>query len=324
MIRARLQIIISTLLLLEVDFDVDEAKVLVDDKGRAVDVVLRNRGESDHIIEEFMLCANETVAEHFKWMDVPFIYRIHEYPKKEKLQQFVSIAKPLGYTIHGSLEKINPHELARMIEESKGTPEHDIISTLLLRSMQKARYDAQCLGHFGLADEFYTHFTSPIRRYPDLLVHRLIRTYLFKNDYSRMNEFEEMIPVLAEQSSNRERIAIDIEREVEDMKKAEFMSHHVGEVFDGYISSITSFGFFVSLPNTIEGLVHMTSLTDDYYAYDEKNLILIGEHTGRMFKMSDPVKVRVTEANKLEKTIDFELVKAGSHRKKKRKFRTRR
>ena len=307
-----------------IDFDVDEAKVLVDDKGRAVDVVLRNRGESDHIIEEFMLCANETVAEHFKWMDVPFIYRIHEYPKKEKLQQFVSIAKPLGYTIHGSLEKINPHELARMIEESKGTPEHDIISTLLLRSMQKARYDAQCLGHFGLADEFYTHFTSPIRRYPDLLVHRLIRTYLFKNDYSRMNEFEEMIPVLAEQSSNRERIAIDIEREVEDMKKAEFMSHHVGEVFDGYISSITSFGFFVSLPNTIEGLVHMTSLTDDYYAYDEKNLILIGEHTGRMFKMSDPVKVRVTEANKLEKTIDFELVKAGSHRKKKRKFRTRR
>lgn len=307
-----------------IDFDVDEAKVLVDDKGRAVDVVLRNRGESDHIIEEFMLCANETVAEHFKWMDVPFIYRIHEYPKKEKLQQFVSIAKPLGYTIHGSLEKINPHELARMIEESKGTPEHDIISTLLLRSMQKARYDAQCLGHFGLADEFYTHFTSPIRRYPDLLVHRLIRTYLFKNDYSRMNEFEEMIPVLAEQSSNRERIAIDIEREVEDMKKAEFMSHHVGEVFDGYISSITSFGFFVSLPNTIEGLVHMTSLTDDYYAYDEKNLILIGEHTGRMFKMSDPVKVRVTEANKLEKTIDFELVKARSHRKKKRKFRTRR
>ena len=307
-----------------IDFDVDEAKVLVDDKGRAVDVVLRNRGESDHIIEEFMLCANETVAEHFKWMDVPFIYRIHEYPKKEKLQQFVSIAKPLGYTIHGSLEKINPHELARMIEESKGTPEHDIISTLLLRSMQKARYDAQCLGHFGLADEFYTHFTSPIRRYPDLLVHRLIRTYLFKNDYSRMNEFEEMIPVLAEQSSNRERIAIDIEREVEDMKKAEFMSHHVGEVFDGYISSITSFGFFVSLPNTIEGLVHMTSLTDDYYVYDEKNLILIGEHTGRMFKMSDPVKVRVIEANKLEKTIDFELVKARSHRKKKRKFRTRR
>ena len=136
-----------------------------------------------------------------------------------------------------------------------------------------------------------------------------------------MNEFEEMIPVLAEQSSNRERIAIDIEREVEDMKKAEFMSHHVGEVFDGYISSITNFGFFVSLPNTIEGLVHMTSLTDDYYVYDEKNLILIGEHTGRMFKMSDPVKVRVIEANKLEKTIDFELVKAGSHRKKKRKFR---
>ena len=201
-----------------IDFDVDEAKVLVDKKGKPTDVVLRKRGASDKIIEEFMLKANETVAQHFKWMDLPFIYRVHEQPKVKKLQQFVNIVKPLGYTIKGALDHVYPNELNAIIHASKGTDEHVIVSTLLLRCMQKARYDAQCLGHFGLADEYYTHFTSPIRRYPDLLVHRLIRTFLFKQDYKQTAHFEEVIPDLAEQSSYREKEAVDIEREVMDMK----------------------------------------------------------------------------------------------------------
>jgi ribonuclease R len=291
-----------------IDFDVNEAKVIVDKNGKAVDVVLRDRGTSEKIIEEFMLKANETVAEHFKWMDVPFIYRVHEYPKEEKLKQFQSIVKPLGYTIKGSLEHIYPKDLSQIINLSKGTEEHTIISTLLLRCMQKARYDEQCLGHYGLAFDYYTHFTSPIRRYPDLLVHRLIRRYLCEERFDLVKHYEEVIPFLAEQSSNREREAIDIEREVDDMKMAEYMSDHIGEEYDGMISSITSFGFFVELENTIDGLVHISDLTDDYYNYDEKTLSLIGERTGKQFKISDKVRIRVVSCNVKEKTIDFELV----------------
>lgn len=291
-----------------IDFDVNEGKILVDKNGKPTDVVLRQRGTSDKIIEEFMLKANETVAEHFKWLDVPFIYRIHEYPKEKKLTQFQSIIKPLGYTIKGSLDHIYSKELSKIVDMSKGTEEHTIISTLLLRCMQKARYDEQCLGHYGLAFDYYTHFTSPIRRYPDLLVHRLIRKYLFEEKFDMTSHYASIIPALAEQSSNRERQAIDIEREVEDMKMAEYMSDHIGEVYEGMISSITSFGFFVELPNTIEGLVHISDLTDDYYIYDEKTLMLIGERTKKQYKISDKVKVKVVRCNKEEKTIDFELI----------------
>ncbi|WP_050637041.1 ribonuclease R [Candidatus Stoquefichus sp. SB1] len=291
-----------------INFDVNEAKVLVDDKGKPTDVVLRTRGASDKIIEEFMLKANETVAQHFKWMDLPFIYRVHEQPKLKKLQQFATIVKPLGYTIKGSLEHIYPNELNHIIEASIGTEEHTVISTLLLRCMQKARYDRQCLGHFGLADEYYTHFTSPIRRYPDLLVHRCIRTFLFEHQLDETAHFEEVIPYLAEQSSFRERESIDIEREVDDMKMAEYMEGHIGEEFEGVISSITQFGFFVELPNTIDGLVHMTELTDDFYHYDDKNIMLVGERTGKTFKLSDKVKVKVIGASKKERTVDFEIV----------------
>lgn len=301
-----------------IDFDVNEGKVLVDDQGKAVDVVLRTRGASDKIIEEFMLRANETVAQHFKWMDIPFIYRVHEHPKLKKLQQFVSIVKPLGYQIKGSLDHVYPNELSAIVEASKGTEEHTVISTLLLRCMQKARYDEECLGHFGLADDYYTHFTSPIRRYPDLLVHRLIRKYLFEERYDLVGHYQEVIPILAEQSSLRERSAIDIEREVNDMKMAEYMSYHIGEVFEGMISSITQFGFFVELPNTIDGLVHMTELTDDYYHYDEKNLMLVGERKGKIFKISDKVKVKVISSSKKDRTIDFELVGLESNKKKKK------
>lgn len=303
-----------------IDFDVKEAKVLVDKAGIPTDVVLRTRGASDKIIEEFMLLANETVAEHFKWLDVPFIYRVHEHPKTKKLQQFSSVATTLGYTIKGSLENVYPGDLNAIIEASKDTPEHPIIATLLLRCMQKARYDEQCLGHFGLADEYYTHFTSPIRRYPDLLVHRLIRTYLFdkKIDNETILHFQEVVPILAEQSSTRERAAITIEREVSDMKMAEYMEKHIGEEFDGIISSVTNFGFFVELENTIDGLVHVTDLSDDFYFFDERNLQYIGQRTGKKFRMSDPVKVRVSSASKKEKAIDFEIVGIKSNKKTKK------
>lgn len=300
-----------------IDFDVKEAKVIVNNKGETVDVVLRNRGASDKIIEEFMLLANETVAEHFKWLELPFIYRVHEQPKTKKLMQFSSIAKIMGYTIKGSLEHIYPNELSSIIEASKDTPEHPIISTLLLRCMQKARYDEQCLGHFGLADEFYTHFTSPIRRYPDLIVHRLIRKYLFekKLDDDTIRHYQEIMPEIALQSSNREREAIDIEREVDDMKIAEYMEKHIGEEFEGIISSVTNFGFFVELDNTIDGLVHVTDLSDDFYFFDEKNLRYIGQRTGKVFKMSDRVKVRVSSASKVDKAVDFEIVGMKSNKK---------
>ena len=303
-----------------IDFDTKEAKVLVDKKGHPLDVVLRQRGQSDRIIESFMLAANETVARHFKWLDMPFIYRVHENPKADKLKKFSVIARTLGYTIKGSLEHIHSKELSRIIKASEGSDEHDIISTLLLRCMAKARYDEQCLGHFGLADEFYTHFTSPIRRYPDLMVHRLIRTYLFdhKIDQDTLIHFSSIMQDVADKASALERKAVDIEREVDDMKMAEYMEDHIGEVYEGIISSVTNFGMFVELPNTIEGLVRMEDLSDDYYFYDEVNLQLIGKRTGKHFKMSDKVKVKVANASKREKNIDFVIVGMKSNRKKKK------
>lgn len=301
-----------------IDFDVDEAKVLVDEQGVPTDVVLRTRGISERIIEEFMLVANETVAEHFYWLQVPFIYRVHEHPKKKKLLNFATIASVLGYRIKGSLDHVYPKELSSLIESTKGKPEHSVISTLLLRCMQKARYDAQCLGHYGLADEYYTHFTSPIRRYPDLLVHRLIRTYAFekKMDGETIHHFSEVVPLLAESSSNREIDAVNCERDVMSMKMAEYMQSHIGQEYEGIVSSITAFGMFVELPNTIDGLVHVSTLKDDYYHYDAQHLQLVGERTGHTYRMSDHVRIKVVSASKLDGQIDFEIVDG---KKKKRR-----
>ena len=298
----------------------DILSIYVDEKGKPTDVVLRQRGESDRITESFMLVANETVAKHFKWLDLPFIYRVHENPKVDKLRKFSTISRTLGYTIKGSLEDIHSKELSKIVEASKGTDEHVIISTLLLRCMAKARYDEQCLGHFGLADEYYTHFTSPIRRYPDLMVHRLIRTYLFKKklDQETLFHFASIMQNVADQASSLERKAIDIEREVDDMKMAEYMEDHIGETFEGIVSSITNFGMFVELPNTIEGLIRMEDLVDDFYYFDDINLQLIGKRTGRRFKMSDKVKIKVSAASKREKTIDFQIVGMKSNKKKKK------
>ena len=303
-----------------VDFDFKEAKVLVDEEGKAKDVVLRERSTAEKLIEEFMLVANETVAEHFHWMNVPFIYRIHEDPDQEKLQRFLEFVTTFGYVVKGTAGSIHPKALQSVLEEVRDRPEEVVISTVMLRSMKQAKYDPQSLGHFGLSTEFYTHFTSPIRRYPDLIVHRLIRTYLIqgKTDEATREKWAEKLPEIAEHTSNMERNAVDAERETDDLKKTEFMLDKIGEEFDGVISSVTNFGMFVELPNTIEGLVHVSFMTDDFYRYDEQHYAMIGERTGNVYRIGDEITVRVVDVNKDERNIDFEIVgMKGSRRRQK-------
>ncbi|MEH7382994.1 ribonuclease R [Bacillus sp. JJ1533] len=301
-----------------IDFDFKEAKVLVDDEGAPYDVVLRERSVGERLIEEFMLLANETVAEHFHWMNVPFIYRIHEDPNEEKLRRFLEFITNFGYLVRGAGNSIHPRALQEVIEAVQGKPEEMVVSTVMLRSMKQAKYDPESVGHFGLSTDFYTHFTSPIRRYPDLIVHRLIRTYLIqgKLDNATQDKWKERLPEIAEHSSNMERRAVEAERETDSMKKAEYMMDKIGEEYDGIISSVTNFGMFVELPNTIEGLVHVSYLTDDYYRYDERSYAMIGERTGNVFRIGDEITVRVINVNKDERSVDFEVVgMKGSRRK---------
>lgn len=293
-----------------IDFDFKEAKVLVDDEGAPQEVVIRERSVAERLIEEFMLAANETVAEHFHWMEVPFIYRIHEDPKEDKLRRFFEFITNFGYIVKGTANAVHPRALQEIIEEVQGKPEEMVISTVMLRSMQQAKYDPESLGHFGLSTEYYTHFTSPIRRYPDLIVHRLIRTYLIegKIDEATREKWNMLLPDIAEHSSNMERRAVEAERETDELKKAEYMADKIGEEYDGIISSVTNFGMFVELPNTIEGLVHVSYMTDDYYRYEERHMAMIGERTGKVFRIGDEITVRVVNVNKDERSIDFEIV----------------
>ncbi|GLB59778.1 ribonuclease R [Cytobacillus sp. NCCP-133] len=293
-----------------IDFDFKEAKVIVDEEGNPTDVALRERSIAERLIEEFMLAANETVAEHFHWMEVPFIYRIHEDPKEDKLRRFFEFITNFGYIVKGTANSVHPRALQEIIEEVQGKPEEMVISTVMLRSMQQAKYYEESLGHFGLSTEFYTHFTSPIRRYPDLIVHRLIRTYLIegKLDQSTREKWNASLPDIAEHSSNMERRAVEAERETDELKKAEYMADKIGQEYDGMISSVTNFGMFIELPNTIEGLIHVSYMTDDYYRYDERQMAMIGERTGNVFRIGDEITVRVVHVNKEERSIDFEIV----------------
>ncbi|GAB2544553.1 ribonuclease R [Gracilibacillus alcaliphilus] len=293
-----------------IDFDFKEAQVLVDEQGKAKDVIIRERSVGERLIEEFMLCANETIAEHFHWMDVPFIHRIHEDPEPQKLQTFFEFIARFGYIVKGTSNEIHPQALQRVLDEVAGTDEDMIISKLMLRSMKQAKYDPQSVGHFGLATEFYTHFTSPIRRYPDLIVHRLIRTYLIEGrlDERTRRYWKDRMPDIAKHASEKERAAVDAEREVDDLKKAEYMLDKIGEEYEGVISSVTNFGLFVELPNTVEGLVHVSYLTDDYYHFDEKAYAMIGERTGNVFQVGDVVTVKVAQVNLDERAVDFEIV----------------
>ncbi|NEU30133.1 ribonuclease R [bacterium LRH843] len=293
-----------------IDFDFKEAKVIVDEEGKAIDVVLRERSVAEKLIEEFMLAANETIAEHFHWLKLPFVYRIHEDPKEEKLAKFLEFITNFGYVVRGNANNVHPRALQMLLEEVRGEPEEMVISTVMLRSMQQAKYDTASVGHFGLSTEFYTHFTSPIRRYPDLLVHRLIRTYLIKGktDEATQERMNELLPELTRHASERERRAVEAERDTDSVKKAQFMEDKIGETFKGFISGVTNFGMFVELENTIEGLVHVSYLTDDYYRYDEMHYAMIGERTGQVFRIGDEIDVRVVSVNVEEASVDFEVV----------------
>jgi ribonuclease R len=293
-----------------IDFETSESKIVVDELGKVKDILLRDRKSSEKLIEEFMLLANETVAEHFKWLDLPFIYRVHDEPRQEKLQKVIKIASILGHPIKGKENKVHPKALQGLLADLKDDPAERAINMLLLRSMAKAKYSETNIGHYGLASEFYTHFTSPIRRYPDLLVHRLIMEFVIQSniDPKVVQFFKEKVVSSAIQSSQKERDAIDCENEVNDMKKAEYMEQFIGETFEGVISSLTNWGIYVELPNTIEGLIHVLDMTDDFYEYDETMMIMIGRRTKKIYKIGDIVQVELLSASKAAREINFKLV----------------
>ena len=296
-----------------IDFDIDESKIIVDDKGKAIDVTLRYRGEGEKLIEDFMIVANETVATHIYYMELPFIYRIHGEPNEEKINNFMRFLNILGYKVKEDLHKLTPKTMQNILGQLKDKKEFHLLSSLLLRSMQKAIYDTNNIGHFGIASKCYTHFTSPIRRYPDTTVHRLLHTYIFDNNINNetINFYERELPFVAEHTSNMERRSIECERAVDDMKKAEYMMDHIGEEYEGIISSVMPFGMFVELPNLIEGLVRLDSIKGDYYTYDETTFTVRGNKDKRGFRLGDSVKVRVVAADKEKRTIDFEVVRDG-------------
>ena len=293
-----------------IDFDVDEPKILVDENCKPTDIVLRERGLGENLIEDFMIAANECVATHIYFMNLPFIYRVHEVPKEEKIRSFLGFVSNLGYSVPGDIKDTKPTTMQRILKSLEDKPEYKILSSLLLRCMQKAVYKPVNLGHYGLASSCYTHFTSPIRRYPDTTVHRLLRTYLFDNkiDNSTIHKWEEKLVYIADHSSDREMASVDCEREVEDMKMAEYMESHIGEEFDGMISSVTSFGMFVELDNLIEGLVSLRDMPD-FFVYDEERMTLTGEKSHVKYTIGERVRVKVVRASKEDKTIDFEVVK---------------
>ena len=293
-----------------IDFNVDEAKIIVDDKCVPTDVILRDRGAGEKLIEDFMIAANECVATHIYFMNLPFIYRIHEYPKEEKIRSFLGFVSSLGYHVNGNVNDMKPTTIQRILAQLEDKPEYKILSSLLLRSMQKAVYSPENLGHYGLASSCYTHFTSPIRRYPDTTVHRLLHTYLFdhKIDMQTIRKWEEKLVYIAEHSSERERASVDCEREVEDMKMAEYMEKHIGEEFEGIISSITSFGMFVELDNLIEGLVPIKDMKD-FFHFDEERMTLTGERSHVKYSIGERVVVKVVRASKEDRIIDFEVLR---------------
>ena len=293
------------------NLDIPESKIILDINGYAIDVKKYETSFSNEIIEQFMLTANETIAEKFYWLEAPFIYRVHEEPDLDKVNELNEFLSNLGLKIKTSGEKIHSKAFAQVLEKVKGKPEEKVVSNLILRALKLAKYDSENKGHFGIASKFYCHFTSPIRRYPDLFIHRVISEYLNSN-YDVSDEYIEKYKKLAQDSainsSEREKVATKVEREAEKIKKAEYMENHIGEVYEGIVSSITSFGMFVELENTVEGLVRFDDMgNDDYYIYDEGRKILIGEHTKKTYKIGDKVTIRVKYASKILRYIDFEI-----------------
>ena len=294
-----------------INFEIDEGKIVQDENGKAIDIIKREREEGEKLIEDFMIAANECVATHIYNMDLPFIYRIHDTPKPEKIDEFMNLVKILGYKLHGNFNDLSPRGIQNILDQLEDKKEFEILCSLLLRSMRKAEYSKDNIGHFGLASKAYTHFTSPIRRYPDLVVHRLLKKYLVEQDMSMttIQTLENSLVTIAQHSSEREVAAVDAERDVFDMKMAEYMEDHIGEEYVGMINTITNFGFFVELPNLVEGLVHVQTLKGDYFTYVPELLAMIGKSTKKQYRLGDKIRVKCVAASKEASTVDFEVVK---------------
>ena len=293
-----------------IDFDFPESKIILNAAGKAIDVKPYEANVATKIIEDFMLMANETVAQEYCTEEIPFVYRTHDNPDPEKVESLLTLLHNQGVKIQKAKEEITPKEIQQIIEGIEGLPNEAMISRLVLRSMKQAKYTTECSGHFGLAAKYYCHFTSPIRRYPDLQIHRIIKDNLRGRlmREGRTEHYREILDEVARQSSVCERRADEAERESDKLKKAEYMSYHLGEEFEGIISGVTGWGLYVELPNTVEGLVHVNTLRDDYYVFDQESYELCGEMTRKVYKLGDKVRVRVADADKMLKTVDFELV----------------
>lgn len=289
-----------------IDFDFPESKIKLDKNGHPIEILPYDRNKATKIIEDFMLIANETIAEDYFWQEIPFVYRSHENPDTEKIQQLGIFINNFGYSIKINQDEIHPKELQKLLLKIDNTPEEALISRLTLRSMKRARYTSSSDGHFGLATKYYCHFTSPIRRYPDLQIHRIIKENLRGGlSEKRYSHYSKILPDIAWQASTTERRADEAEREVDKLKKVEYMSDHIGETFEGVISGITNWGLYVELPNTVEGMVRVSEMQDDYYVYDEEHYTMIGEHTRKTYKLGEKVLVEVMAADKLLRTIEF-------------------
>ncbi len=296
-----------------IDFDFPESKILLDKKGHPVEIKPYERNTATKIIEDFMLIANETIAEDYFWQELPFVFRTHDNPDSEKMLKLGLFINNFGYAIKTTQEEIHPKELQKLLERIDGTDEETLISRLTLRSMKQAKYTTNCSGHFGLATKYYCHFTSPIRRYPDLQIHRIIKENLRSGlNEKRVRHYESILPGVAEQSSITERRADEAERDTDKLKKVEYMERHIGEEFTGVISGITNWGMYVELPNTIEGMIRITEIRDDYYYYDEEKYELVGETTKRRFKLGQEVKIQVAATDKMLRQIDFSLAEEES------------
>jgi ribonuclease R len=292
-----------------INFDFPESKIIVDKQGKPIEIKPYDRNKATKIIEEFMLIANETVAEDFFWQEIPFVYRTHDTPDEEKIKKLAIFINNFGYSIRVGQEDIHPKELQKLLVKVEDTPEEALISRLTLRSMKQAKYTVTCTGHFGLSAKYYCHFTSPIRRYPDLQIHRIIKENVSgKMGEKRRGHYDKILYEVSDHSSRMERRADESEREVQKLKKVEYMSAHIGEIFEGVISGVTSWGMYIELPNTVEGMIRVSEMKDDYYIYDEEHYQMVGEHTKKIFKLGQKVTVEVMNADKILRTIDFALV----------------
>ncbi len=292
-----------------IDFDFPETKILLDDAGHPVDIRPYERNVATKIIEDFMLIANETVAQHFFWLEIPFVYRTHDTPDPEKIMKLSTFLHNFGYYIKTGREEVHPKEIQKLLDKMEGTPEEMLISRLTLRSMKQAKYTVECSGHFGLACQYYCHFTSPIRRYPDLQIHRIIKEQLRgRLSEKRLEHYQERLPGIAARSSKMERRAEEAERETEKLKKAEYMENHIGETFEGVISGITSWGIYVELPNTIEGMIHVSKLPGDYFIYDETAYEMVGQDTGKRFRLGESIRVCVDGVERMTRSVDFSVL----------------